>query len=95
MPALRYLYNVTTLKLDDEKCNGCRMCQTVCPHGVFVVENGKARLSDRDACMECGACARNCLSEAITVQAGVGCAAALLASHLGRSDGHPCGCPQG
>lgn len=75
---MQYLRNVVTLTLDTRQCNGCGMCVEVCPHGVFVVEDRKARIIDRDACMECGACARNCTSEALSVHAGVGCAAAVL-----------------
>ncbi len=67
------------------------MCETVCPHGVFAVDNAKARIAVRDACMECGACARNCPEAAITVRAGVGCAAAVMASYLSSAtDGRPC-----
>ena len=36
-------------------------------------EHGRVRIENRDACMECGACAMNCPTEALTVQAGVGC----------------------
>jgi len=75
---LRYLRGVTTLTLDESKCTGCGMCVSVCPHGVFEIADRKARLVDRDACMECGACARNCAAEAIAVRAGVGCAYAVL-----------------
>jgi len=50
----------------------------VCPHGVFETVNGKVGITDRDLCMECGACARNCPFGAIRVEQGVGCAAAIL-----------------
>lgn len=82
MVGFHYLPGVTTLALDPEKCCGCRMCFNVCPHGVFVIENRKAKIVDRDACMECGACARNCLSGAITVETGIGCARALIKSAI-------------
>jgi len=82
MPGLRYLTNVTTLSLDQTKCNGCRMCEKVCPHGVFAIENKKALIIDRDACMECGACAMNCPEEALFVDAGVGCATAIIIGAL-------------
>ncbi len=75
---MQYLKNVATLKLDTTLCTGCGMCTMVCPHAVFEVENGKARIMDLDDCMECGACALNCKSGAIRVKAGVGCAAAVL-----------------
>ncbi len=79
---LQYLQNVSTLALDTEKCSGCRMCTQVCPHAVFTIENKRARIIDPDACMECGACAKNCSSEAITVEAGVGCAVAIIVGAL-------------
>ena len=78
MGKLQYLKNVVTLKLDVGKCTGCRMCAEVCPHGVFAIENKKARLIDLDSCMECGACQNNCPAGAISVGAGVGCAQAVI-----------------
>lgn len=78
MTALRYLSNVVTLKLDEIKCTGCGMCETVCPHAVFQIEQRLAKIIDRDACMECGACAKNCPTEAISVEAGVGCVVAII-----------------
>lgn len=88
---LRYLPNVVTLKLDSEKCIGCGMCIEVCPHAVFALDDKKARIVDRDACMECGACAKNCIADAISVKPGVGCAAAVIQGVVGG--GEPtCGC---
>lgn len=78
MAEFRYLKNVVTLKLDTEKCIGCKLCTQVCPHGVFAMEDGKAKIVDLDGCMECGACALNCDVDAITVESGVGCAAGIL-----------------
>ncbi len=75
---MKYLKNVATLKHDTGKCTGCGMCVAVCPHRVFEPYGGKVRITDRDLCMECGACARNCPFDAIDVQQGVGCAAAIL-----------------
>ncbi len=82
MPALRYLPGVVSLTLDREKCTGCAMCVSVCPHRVFVVNDRKAAIVDRDACMECGACALNCPEGAIGVDSGVGCAAAIIKGFL-------------
>jgi ferredoxin len=90
MARLLYLRNVVTLALDREKCIGCGMCNTVCPHTVFILNNGKVEIRVRDACMECGACAKNCPVEAISVQAGVGCAEAIINAALGRNNSSCC-----
>jgi len=80
----RYLKDVVTLQLDEERCSGCGMCTQVCVHGVFAVSKSIAHLNDRDACMECGACARNCPVEAVSVRSGVGCAYAVWKSWFRR-----------
>ena len=93
MFGLRYLSNVVTLRLDAGQCSGCGRCVEVCPHAVFVLTNRKAEIVDRDACMECGACALNCSPGALTVSAGVGCATAVIASALaGHGERVECGC---
>ena len=89
-PGLTYLRGVVTLELDPARCIGCGVCLIVCPHAVFVMEDGSARIRERDACMECGACALNCESEALSVAAGVGCAAAVINAALGRTDACCC-----
>ena len=73
-----YLKNVATLKLMVEKCTGCGLCQHVCPHAVFKIENKKAEIINLDSCMECGACMKNCAFGAIEVHPGVGCASAII-----------------
>jgi len=88
---LRYLSNVVTLALNAEKCVGCGLCLQVCPHQVFSLADGKARIDDRDACMECGACASNCPTEAIGVDAGVGCATGIIIGAL-RGTEPTCDC---
>jgi len=87
---LVYLADVVTLSLDKEKCTGCRMCATVCPRGVWAFEERKAVVRDRDACIECGACARNCADSAISVQTGVGCANAIITSYFFKGKGASC-----
>jgi len=88
---VKYLLDVTTLAYKEELCTGCKKCTEVCPHGVFAMENKKARFIDRDRCMECGACALNCDSMALTVETGVGCSAAILKSMITGSPA-TCGC---
>lgn len=72
MKDLRYLDDVSTLVLKEEKCIGCSLCTEVCPHAVFEMRQGKACIVDFNACMECGACVNNCPSGAISVSPGVG-----------------------
>ncbi|MBF0552064.1 MAG: 4Fe-4S binding protein [Deltaproteobacteria bacterium] len=82
METFRYLPGTSTLVLDTAACVGCGECSLVCPHGVFLVTEGKAKIVDIDGCMECGACAVNCSVKAITVNPGVGCAAYVLKTWL-------------
>ena len=105
-----YIKDVVTLKLDQDKCTGCGMCMNVCPHKVFEIQNlprrglgkagKKAVIIDKDACMECGACEKNCPTKAISVESGVGCAAAVITGMLkgtaptcdcSGESGHCCG----
>jgi NAD-dependent dihydropyrimidine dehydrogenase PreA subunit len=79
---LKYL-GMNTLEYDIKKCTGCGMCVTVCPHRIFQMNGNKAEVTDKSKCIECGACMKNCAFEAITVDAGPGCAAAVLASKFG------------
>lgn len=90
----KYLKNVATLKLNPDKCVGCGMCVTVCPHGVFELSGGKAKIADLDSCMECGACLKNCAFGAITVSPGVGCASAIIKGLLTGSE-PTCDCSGG
>jgi len=73
-----YLRNVSTIKIEAEKCIGCDICMSVCPHSVIELKARKAVVRDRDACMECGACMINCPVGAVEVRAGVGCAQAIF-----------------
>jgi NAD-dependent dihydropyrimidine dehydrogenase PreA subunit len=81
---------LNTLVYDVDLCVGCNMCSIVCPHGVFSpaepIHPGSKQLAARllhpEECMECGACALNCLTRAITVESGVGCASAMIVAAL-------------
>ena len=86
-----YLKNVASLGYDPQKCTGCGRCVEVCPHGVFFMQDKRAVMGERDLCMECGACQKNCPEAAIAVQAGVGCAYALIKSRIYKTEPR-CGC---
>jgi NAD-dependent dihydropyrimidine dehydrogenase PreA subunit len=84
-------YQVNTLVLKPELCNGCGMCVAVCPHAVFAMHGRRAELARPQACMECGACQLNCVMGAIGVDSGVGCAAAMMRAALLRQPEATCG----
>jgi len=85
-------YEVNTLVYNAELCNGCAMCVAVCPHAVFAMNGRKARLLQPQACMECGACQVNCVTGAIRVESGVGCANAMIRSALRGQKEVSCDC---
>ena len=91
MRDLIYLKDVVTLKVNRDACTGCGICLEVCPHEVLEIDEKRVRISNRDACMECGACSRNCPVGAVSVEAGVGCAAAVINGMLNRQNG-ACNC---
>ncbi len=74
----KYLKNVTTLKINLNKCTGCAICTSVCPHQILSIVQKKCEVSDQDMCMECGACMTNCPLNAIEVKKGVGCFTAIV-----------------
>ncbi len=90
MTGLIYIRDVATLELDQTKCNGCRMCVTVCPHPVFASSNHEIEIVDPDLCIECGACVMNCPEGALSVNPGVGCASAILKGWITRSRSSCC-----
>lgn len=91
MKTLRYLDDVVTLALIDEKCVGCGICTQVCPHGVLALNGRKVHIVDLNGCMECGACARNCPTDALMVTPGVGCASYIIQSWIKGKEKAACG----
>lgn len=85
-----YLEN--TLVYDPQLCNGCALCVAVCPHAVFEMDGRMARLVHPQACMECGACQVNCVTGAIRVESGVGCASAMILAALKGRQEATCSC---
>ncbi|MBD3307904.1 4Fe-4S dicluster domain-containing protein [candidate division KSB3 bacterium] len=88
---MKYFANVSTLEFYQDKCTGCGRCLEVCPHAVFAMNNGTAVVQDNDRCIECGACMQNCAFGAIYVDAGVGCATAIINGMM-RGEAPSCGC---
>ncbi len=70
----------------DDSCLDCGACDGAATC-LFETGSRNAVIVDRDACIECGACALNCPVDAIRVQTGTGCAAAVLLGAIGRRVG--------
>ncbi len=52
-----------SIRIDEEKCTGCKLCIPACPFGGVDVEDKMARLNER--CTMCGACISACKFDAI------------------------------
>ena len=89
---MRDMYQDNTLRFDRDLCTDCGMCLEVCPQAVFVQDQGEVRPAHPSACMECGACQTNCAFGALTVERGVGCAAALMYQAVTKKKQPACGC---
>jgi electron transfer flavoprotein alpha subunit len=54
------------LKIDDEKCNACGLCEKSCPFGAIAVEEEMAQAND--LCTLCGACVNVCPQAALEIE---------------------------
>ena len=89
---MKNLYLENSLRYNPDLCTGCKMCTYVCPHAVFEMQHKRAVLKNSAACMECGACQLNCETNAIQVDSGVGCAAAMFKQAIRGKELTECSC---
>ena len=46
MTGLRYLENVVTLELDDQKCIGCGLCRDVCEEKAVTIDGALGHIPE-------------------------------------------------
>jgi len=55
------------IEINEDLCNGCRICATVCPYGAISIVEGKAKVNEV-LCEGCGACVVACPARAIQLR---------------------------
>lgn len=63
-PAGKRDQHMVHFDINQDKCVGCGVCESVCPEGAAKVEDSKASI-DRKLCVGCGECYANCPEHAI------------------------------
>ena len=56
-----------TFTIDEEKCEGCRLCAKKCPQEAVAGEAKEAHTIDQGKCIKCGICADICKFDAVLV----------------------------
>ena len=67
-----------SVRIDRDRCIGCRKCVEVCPGNLLICKNSKAEIRDVRDCWGCTACVKICPRDAIHF---------YLAADLGGSGG--------
>ncbi len=65
------------LEVEADRCKGCELCITACPHGVLALDTTcvnrlgyhPVRLTDAAGCTSCAICARVCPDAVFTIYA--------------------------
>ena len=57
-----------TIKIDEEKCDGCGLCIPSCPEGALQIVDGKAKLVKESFCDGLGACLGECPRGALAIE---------------------------
>lgn len=76
-PAVSLSDDWSPLDIASERCKGCELCITACPHHVLALDEGvvnrlgyhPVRLTDAAGCTSCVICARVCPDVVFTIYA--------------------------
>lgn len=76
-PSLARYGPPTPLAIAEDRCKGCELCITACPHDVLALDTTVVnrlgyhpiRLTDAAGCTSCAICARVCPDAVFTVYA--------------------------
>ena len=55
-------------EIDDETCNGCRLCALKCPQEAITGEKKKPHILNQDECIKCGICYEACKFGAVVIR---------------------------
>jgi len=60
-----------TAKVDENKCNGCKLCIWSCPDpNIIVYLPNKKVMINHERCKGCGLCVTACKREALQINTG-------------------------
>lgn len=57
-----------SIKIDEDKCDGCGLCIPSCPEGALQIVDGKAKLVKESFCDGLGACLGECPQGALAIE---------------------------
>ena len=81
------------IKIDERKCNGCRLCADACHEGAIQIVDGKAKLIRDDYCDGLGNCLPVCPTDAISFEEREAAAYDEQAVNDSKQQVQPHGCP--